>query len=325
MANPTDVHAHYCPADYRELIASSTPGLVPRLLPDGSLVVASQRFPPFPPGMHDLDDRLKRMDTAGLARQVLSVPPALLLYWADGPSAAAVSRRLNEAMATAVEEHADRFLGFGSVPLQQPDLAVEELEYAVCSLGLAGVEIGANVGGRDLDDEMFRPFLAALERLDVPALVHPCAFVGGERVANHSLALSLGFPFDTSICLARLMSAGVVDAFPSLRLCFVHGGGVVPYMKGRLDHVARWEDGQDVAPSRYLERLFLDSLVLDGDALALLVRAAGPERIVIGTDWPYAIGEPDPVRAIQSNTQLPDGAAAGILGANANRFLTGRI
>lgn len=321
---PVDVHAHYLPPDYFDLIASVAPALAPEPADDGYLYAGRQRWTRIPETMHDLPARLARMDASGLARQVLSIPPVLFSYWADAPSAAAVARRLNEALAAAVARAPGRFLAFAHVPLQAPDLAARELEHAVRQLGLVGAQIGASVEGRDLDDPSFRPFFAAAEHLDVPLFVHPLASVGGERTRDFSFTQLLAWPFDTAICLARLIFGGVLDAFPRLRLCFAHAGGALLFLKGRLDHgvkmgAAQTPSGQP--PSAYLRRIYVDSLTYDPALLALVVSMVGPERVLLGSDWPFSIGEPDPVGVVRRNAALTPDAVEAILAGNAATFL----
>lgn len=321
---PIDIHAHFLPADYRELVAGAAPALAPELRADGYLYAGGQRWTRIPPAMHDLPGRLARMDSAGLARQILSAPPALFFYWADGPGGAAVSRRLNEALAAAVASAPGRLLAFANVPLQDPDLAAGELEYAIQQLGHVGAQIGASVEGRDLDDPAFQPFFAAAERLDAPVFVHPLTFVGGERTREHYFPQLLAWPFDTSICIARLIFGGVLDAFPRLRLCFAHAGGTLLFLKGRLDHGVRMGATQTPSgrpPSAYLRQIYVDCLTYDAELLAQVVGTVGADRVLLGTDWPFPIGEPDPVGFVRRNALLPAGAADAILAGNAGAFL----
>jgi aminocarboxymuconate-semialdehyde decarboxylase len=266
------------------------------------------------------------MDKCGLACQVLATPPSLFLYSVDASCAQKVARRLNEDLAEKVRASNGRFLGLATVPLQDPVLAAAELEYSMKELGLLGAQIGASVAGMDLDNEKFKLFLAAADKLAAPILVHPVAPVGGDRVKDYYMAQLVGFPFDTTIALTRMIFGGVLDTYPNIRWCFVHGGGTVPYLKGRLDKgalsgVAKTPSGK--LPSEYLKQVFFDGLDFDPDVTSLLVKSVGIERIVVGTDWPFKLSESDPVKKAD-DLPLSGKALEERLIKNTNAFLYGK-
>ena len=320
-----DVHTHFLPGDMVHADSLSTPGepYDVRIVDDAGAELFAGRGHAAGFELSQLIDPLRRMadmDRMGVDRQVLSVPPPFgFFYTTDLERDQSLCRRLNEGIAAVVARHPDRFIGMATVPLHHPEAAAEELRYAR-SLGLVGVEIATRVGERNLDDPVLRPFFAAAQESRAPVFVHSTRGLGADRLSAYHLGNLIGNPTEDAIAAASLIFGGVVDAFPRLRLYIAHGGGSCPYLAGRWDRgwLVRTEArGSLVAPpSTYLRRLSFDSLTHGDAELRFLLQQSDSEHVLLGTDYPYDMGEPDPVGRVKS-LGLTDEARAQVLGGNA--------
>lgn len=330
MAPPPviDLHSHVATPACQELVAGlASPRSDPFTFFSGedTLAYNAAHFAALAGKLTDPAERLEDMERMGVDLQVLSVAPPQYYYWADPALGRKLARMQNEQLATLVSRHPDRFAGLGTVPLQDVDAAVAELDHAVTQLGLRGVEICTNVNGLDLDDRRFRPFFAAVAELDVVILLHPHGFTHGERLMDYYLTNVIGNPLESTIAVARLIHGGVLEELPTLRLCVVHGGGYLPFYASRMDHA--WEhrpEGRrhipEQPPSTYLRRIYVDCLVYDEAHLGFLVQQMGADRVVLGTDYPYDMGFYDPVGLI-GKTVLSAEDRGNILGGTAARLL----
>jgi aminocarboxymuconate-semialdehyde decarboxylase len=244
-------------------------------------------------------------------------------YSLPADQAAAWSRIQNEGLAASLAEVGGRHRGLATVPLQEPKLAAEELTFAIRSLGLRGAMIDPNALGRPLGDRAFDPFWKAAADLGVPVVLHPFLLEAVERFGRHYLHNLVGYPFETTLAAASLILGGTLDRFPPLDVVLVHGGGFLPYHIGRFDrgHATRAEARADGAalPSGYLRRFHYDTLVQFAPALAYLVKAVGADRVLLGTDHPVWMGDPEPLRVVRESGLSADQQAA-ILGDNAARL-----
>jgi aminocarboxymuconate-semialdehyde decarboxylase len=233
-----------------------------------------------------------------------------------------------------VEAHPRRFVGLGTIPLQDPDLAIGELERCVGELSLAGVEIGSHVNDWNFDRPELFPVFRRAEELGAAVFVHPWDMMGKERMPKYWLPWLVGMPAEVSLAICSLIFGGVLERLPRLRLCFAHGGGAFPWTIGRIEHGFRARPDlcavdNDVNPRDYLGRLFLDSLVLDPEALRYLIRLVGAERIALGSDYPFPLGEQAPGSMIEAMDDLSaetrelllSGAALRFLGRSRDEFL----
>jgi len=241
------------------------------------------------------------------------------------PSAqgAAWSRAQNEALAESLRGAGRRHAGLATVPLQDPALAAEELGVAIRSLGLRGAMIDPNALGRPLGDRAFDPFWRAAADLGAPVILHPFLLEAVERFGRHYLHNLVGYPFETTLAAASLILGGTLDRFPGLEIVLVHGGGFLPYHVGRLDrgHVARPETRADGAalPSGYLRRFHYDTLVQFAPALRYLVGVVGADRVVLGSDHPFWLGDPEPLGIVR-DAELAEPDERAVLGDNARRL-----
>jgi aminocarboxymuconate-semialdehyde decarboxylase len=315
MTGAIDVHTHILPPGWADFAERFGGDRWPRLVGDPAgrcqLYVGSRFNRHLGPSAFDPARRIEDMDRRGIARQLLSPAPPLFCYWAPAEAAAEWCRLVNDAIAAAVSRHPDRFLGAGGLPLQSPDLAVEELERVAGTFRFPAVEIGASVGGRDLDDPALDPVWDAVAALGVAVFVHPQAPVAGQdRVERQNLTQVIGFPLETALCLSRLIFGGVLRRWPGIRWCFSHAGGAFAAIAGRLDHGWRVMDEAHAAipeaPSHYARRVWVDSITHSPRALALVLDTFGHDRVVLGSDYPFALGTEDPRAALAAAGLSPD-------------------
>ncbi len=286
----------------------------------------AEHFAALVPKLTDPVRRLEDMERMGVDVQVLSVAPPQYYYWTDPVLGRRLARMQNEHLAGLVGDHPDRFAGLGTVPLQDVDAAVAELDFAVAELGLRGVEICTNVNGIDLDDRRFRPFFERAAELGVLVLVHPHGFTQGQRLMEYYLTNVVGNPLESTIAVTRLIHGGVLEELPSLKLCVVHGGGYLPFYASRMDHAWRLRpEGRhhipDRPPSSYLRQVYVDCLVYDPAHLGFLVQQMGADRVMVVTDYPYDMGFEDPVGLIEATPSLSDEDRRLILGGTAASLL----
>lgn len=322
-----DLHSHFFPVE-----ALQNPGKyesrAPKIVLDkGKLSVTSQigSRPGLGPGAYDPSARIKALDQMSIDIQAISPSPILLFYWEEPAVAAHFSRKQNEAIQEIATRYPDRFVGFGSVPLQSIADSIEIAREAK-SMGLKGLEIGNAVGDRPLDDASFEAFFDAAQELDMLLFVHP---LEGGLDADDPLSPILGnvlqFTFRTTMMVERMILKGMFEKYPNLRLCLSHGGGLLAFNIWRLDHSysLRPELKKIIPekPSGYLKKLYFDAIVHSIAALQYLVKVVGADRVVIGTDYPMAMGDFDSVQKVMQ-LDLPAAERELILGDNAARALS---
>ncbi len=321
-----DLHSHFFPVE-----ALQNPGKyesrAPKIVLDkGKLSVTSQIGfrPGLGPGAYDPSARIKALDEMSIDIQAISPSPILLFYWEEPAVAAHFSRKQNEAIQEIAKRHPDRFVGFGSVPLQSIADSIEIAREAK-SMGLKGLEIGNAVGDTPLDHASFEAFFDAAQELDMLLFVHP---LEGGLDADDPLSPILGnvlqFTFRTTMMIERMILKGMFEKYPSLRLCLSHGGGLLAFNVWRLDHSysLRTELKKIIPekPSGYLKKLYFDTIVHSIAALRYLVKVVGAGRVVIGTDYPMAMGDFEAVQKVMQ-LDLPAAERELILGDNAAQAL----
>ena len=268
------------------------------------------------PQLTAVERRLEDLDAIGVDVQVVG-PMPMHRYWAGQELASKLTTVTNQAIAAHCADGAGRLYGLGTLPLQHPDLAVRELERAITELGLKGVSVSTNVDGRELSDAAFEPVWAAAAGLGAVVFIHPWGCSLGTRLGAHFLGNTFGQPAETALALSHLIFGGTLDRHPRLKLLAAHGGGFLPTYSGRSDHA--WTHRPDARgcaepPSAYLRRIWYDALVYTPQALRHLVEAAGADKVVLGTDYPFDMGVTDPVERA---------AAAGLPAADLTAILSG--
>jgi aminocarboxymuconate-semialdehyde decarboxylase len=323
-----DVHSHVLPAEWPDLAERYGDPRWPRLeRADGCsarIMVGERPFRDVDERLFDAGARAAAMERTGVDRQVLSTVPVMFSYWAEPRRTREMARYLNEHLAGVVAAGPGLFDGFGTVPLNDTGLAIEELERCVGELGLAGVEIGTNVGGTELDAPRLVPFFRRAAELGAVVFVHPWQMTRPERLADYYFLYTVGMPAETAYAVGALLFGGVLEAVPDLQVLFAHGGGSVPFTIGRMER--GWEvwpaarEHLHEPPREQLRRCHFDSVVWDEASLELLVRRVGAERVLLGSDFPFIMGEDRPGELVERSA-LSSAEKELILGANAERLL----
>jgi len=314
-----DMHAHVFIQDAWPLVKD---------LPQVDRAMANLGNGPMAIDGSALDRRFREMDRQGIDVHVISVHPSQFLYFTEADLAARIVRMQNERIAELCAAHEDRFVGFGNVSLQHPDLAVEQMNHAVATLRLRGFIIGANVNGSELTKPGLDPFWKRADELGAVILIHPQGFDdAGKRLEGAgALGNNIGFPLDTTIALAHLIFEGHLDRFPNLKIVGAHGGGFLASYIGRFDNCHTLQapcQKMKRKPSEYLRgpQLYFDSLVYSPQNVRHLVTTVGASQMVIGTDFGFPIASSTPVDTVLQTPGLTDLERVAILGGNAARLL----
>jgi aminocarboxymuconate-semialdehyde decarboxylase len=329
VANPLtiDTHAHYFPESYLKLITDHGKRCGTTVAADASgarfiQVGIALRTGPITPHFYDLDDRIRTMDATGVRMHALSLTQPMV-YWADDELGLNLCIAFNDAVSQAHRKHPDRFIGFACLPLQNPNLALEELERVARLPGIRGVYMATAVRDRELSDRSFFPIYERAADLKLPIFLHPM-MINNERLKQYYLINLLGNPFETAIAASHLIFGGVLDAFPKLEVSLPHAGGALPILRGRLDrgfeirgeckHLPR-------KPSEYLRRFTYDTIAYSEDVMSALVDLVGAQRIMMGSDYCFDIAYNDPVKIVTGMKSLDEEEKRLILWGNAAKLL----
>jgi aminocarboxymuconate-semialdehyde decarboxylase len=265
------------------------------------------------------------MDAMGVDIQVLSPSPTQYYYWAERELAESLVKVQNEYVAELCAQYPKRFLGLGTLALQHPELAAQQLDHALGSLGLKGVEISTSVNGQELDADPLKPFWKKAEELNAIVFIHPFGTTLGARVSTHYLNNIIGQPLETTIALSHLIFSGVLDRHPGLKIVAAHGGGYLPSYCGRSNHghSVRPEARADAPqiPLHYLKKLWFDTLVYEPEALRHLIDVVGASQVIVGTDYPFDMGHYAPHALVEETPRITEADAVAILGGNAASLL----
>ncbi len=273
--------------------------------------------------------RIEEMDATGVGVQVLSTVPVMFSYWTKPDDGAEISRFLNDHVADIVREFPLRFVGLGTLPMQDSDLAIRELEHCK-QIGLAGVQIGTNVNQLNLGEPQFFDIFAACERLGMAIFVHPWDMMGEKDMQKYWLPWLVGMPAEVSRAICSLIFSGILERLPNLRICFAHGGGSFPATIGRIDHGFNVRpdlcaSDNTHSPRKYLSKIYFDSLVHEPATLEYLIDLVGADQVMLGSDYPFPLGELEPGKMIDSmpydetiKEMLFHGAALKWLGLSKN-------
>src|SRR5438552_7526617 len=319
-----DLHTHVLPRDWPDLDAKYGYSGFVRL--DhykpccARMMVGNRVFREITDNTWDPKQRIEEGDRAGVSMQVLSTVPVMFSYWAKPADGLDLSRWLNDHIAEVVRKYPKRFVGLGTIPMQDPDLAAGELERCIKELGLRGVQIGTHIdanphSGRmdplNLDNAFLQPVWSAAEQLGAAIFVHPWDMVGKERMPKYWLPWLVGMPAETSLAICTMIFGGVFERFQKLRVAFAHGGGASPFTAGRIENAFHVRPDlcatdsivnprSSLANGKTPARFYVDSLVHDPDALRLLIKLFGTQRVALGSDYPFPLGEAHPGELIES-------------------------
>jgi aminocarboxymuconate-semialdehyde decarboxylase len=325
-----DIHCHYLNPEAAARVAPLNPAqhelqikFANQLTRDTNKKQVQERAPK----LSNIEVRLKDMDKQGIDIQAISPAPQQTYYWTEPKMGAELARQVNERLAEIVARWPDRFVALGTVPLQDPDLAVKELEYCVKKLGMRGVEINPSVRGMDLTDDRLslERFFAKAAELDIVLFMHPIGFTHGERLSNHYFNNVIGNPLETTVAASHLIFDGVLERHPRLKIVLPHAGGFLAHYWARMDHA--WRARPDCRtvikrpPSKYLEKFFFDTITHDPQMLKHLIDRFGADHVVLGTDYPYDMGDEDPLGLLAQVKRLPKAERDLIAGGNAARLL----
>jgi len=319
-----DVHTHMFTTKWLELLKKEGGGYNIRTRPDGQQEIFRGDTPVVIPqkGHFDWDLRIRHMNEAGIDVSVVSLT-CPNVYWGGEAVSCQAAQEANDNVADAQARFPDRIRWFASLPWEYPQRAIQELERA-CAKGAAGVMVLANVAGKSLTDPMFAPVWAEIDRRALPVLVHPTDPPGVDQMdmTKFDLSWSVGFMFDTTLAITRMIFEGFFDQYPDLKIIASHGGGTLPYLVGRF------EKGDEVElasrrqmkrkPTDYLRHIHYDSITYDLGALQYLISVVGPEQVMLGTDWPHWVH--DTKGAFANTSLLPAEQMKAVRGANAQRL-----
>ncbi|WP_340681893.1 amidohydrolase family protein [Amycolatopsis coloradensis] len=329
MTGLIDIHTHYVPNGWPDLRADAgpdAPWLRAETESEAMIMMGDKEFRRIAADCWNAETRLLDMDADGVRTQVVSPTPAFFNYGRTGEQAGRIARIFNDLALEIVAPAPDRLIPFCQVPLQDPDAACRELERCLAA-GHRGVEIGNHVGDQDLDSAGVETFLQHCASLGVPVFVHPWDMADSPRLDRWMARWLTAMPAETHLSILALVLGGVFDRIDaSLKICFAHGGGSFAFWLGRMENA--WHRRNDVIgtsefpPSHYLDRFHVDSVVFDERALRLLVDTLGAERVMVGSDYPYPLGERPVGEVVRKSGFLSETERQLITSGNAERFLS---
>lgn len=330
--NKIDVHAHILPAQFPNLkekygygddfiyLDHTAPGKANMMKADGSFFRAIDDL------CWDPEAIIRHMDLHGVQLMALSTVPVLFYYWAKPEHTLEWSKFINNHLAEVQHNYPERFTGLGTLPMQHIPMAVEELKRCKTELGLPGVEIATHILNRNLDDEVFYPFYEAVQELDMCVFVHPWDMMGQEHMKKYWLPWLVGMPAESSRAICSMIFGGIFDKFPKLRIMFAHGGGCFPHTIGRISHgyhvrpdLCNIHQVQD--PRTYVKQFYIDSLVHDEAAFRYNLDLFGADRIAMGSDFPFPLGDLEHGKFLENMQGLDEDTRKRVLRGTALEWL----
>ncbi len=316
-----DVHSHMLPH-------SSIQELSGEIVPIGkgdlyNIKVLGKSVAPMPKGFFDLESRKKEMAGMGVDAQIISPTHHLFMYSAKPDVAAKAAMVQNNGISAVCRQEPGRFFGNATLPMQDPASAVREVERAYSELGMKGIEIGTNIAGKNLDDESLYPVYEKAQELDMPIFVHPNDFLGPERLQKYYMGIVVGTLAETTVAVTSMIFGGVFNKFPRLKMIFCHGGGAIPFQVGRLKHAVSIRDelkNSNVDVDRSLKNVYFDSVVFDGESLKFLVEKTGADNVLLGTDYPFNMGNWHAAKDLESHKSISAAAKEQIFLGNTKKL-----
>jgi aminocarboxymuconate-semialdehyde decarboxylase len=325
-----DIHTHILPRQWPDLAERYGYGGFVRLVHEqpgcARMMVDDRDFRTVGQNCWCPETRIVECDRHKVDVQVLSTVPIMFSYWAKAKDALDLSRLLNDHIAELVRQYPQRFIGLGTVPLQDPDLAITEMHRCVTELGLAGIQVGSHVNHWNLSEPALFPFFEAAQECQASLFVHPWDMMAQERMTKYWLPWLVGMPAESSLAICSLIFGGVLERLPGLKIAIAHGGGAFPATIGRIQHAFEVRpdlcaiDNQ-TTPRELARRIYLDTLVHDPQVLRYLIHLMGVDRLALGTDYPFPLGESEPGRLIGELTELTPAQRNRLLGGTALDWL----
>ncbi len=322
-----DIHSHVEFADTATILKKKYTGeeifsrFVVPTMGARSAQINSGLMPGLRDPLRDPQRKIRDMEERKLGFTVLSSTPFAFFYEIEDDLAVELAHFQNDQLAAMVKKYPDSFAAMATLPLQVPQAAHQELDRAINKLGLRGIEIGSHVGKRELGDEAFWPVYALLEKSGWPMFIHPHHVAGVDRLQNFYLSNLIGNPLDTTIAAANLIFSGVLEKFPNLKVILAHGGGQLPYIFGRLEHGYRvrpeCKEAVAQSPRRFLNNFYFDIITHSREALSYLVSLVGTDNVLLGTDYPYDMGNHQPVETVSTLSEITEKDRQKIMRENA--------
>jgi aminocarboxymuconate-semialdehyde decarboxylase len=328
MSDCIDVHTHVVPESFPAYAGNARdvpwPSMAAAHACHKHVMISGKVYRTVVEGCWSVPRRIEDMNGMRIARQALSPMPELLSYWLPLEDARTLIRYLNDQIAAMVERAPERFVGLGAVPLQDVDAAVHELDYVLKQLRFAGVEIASHVNGTSIGDGRFEPFFAAAEEMGAAIFVHALRPAGQDRIVGPLSEQAVCFPGDIALACASMITGGIAARHPNLRIAFSHGGGAMAMLLPRLVHawnvMPKAKEALAESPAVTARRFYYDHLVFDPAAVKFLIERFGASQIVVGSDYPFTMGDPDPAGSLE-RARLDAATHAAISAGNARRFL----
>ncbi len=323
-----DIHCHLHVPEADEMVAGALDPAkldMVRFASDLTRKLNAEQNEILMPKLTQLDERLAVMDETGVDIQAVSPSPFHYHYWAEADLARALVQKVNDRVAEFQAQKPDRLVAMCTVPLQHPELAVTELERCYREHGMRGVEISTNVEGAELTRARLDKFFTRVEELDMLIFLHPLGTSEGSRMRDHYFTNLIGHPLESALAVGHLVFDGYLEQYSGLKICIAHGGGYIPGYWGRFDHPyptrADEHGSLPQLPTHYVKKLYFDTVVFSEMQLRHLIEAWGADHVMMGTDYPYDMAEPDPVGHIDSVEGLSTADKALVWGGNAQRLL----
>ncbi|MGH8691008.1 MAG: amidohydrolase family protein [Burkholderiales bacterium] len=323
-----DIHTHIVPENFPPYAGKGKdvpwPSMAEAHACHRHVMISGKLYRTVADGSWSVPRRIEEMSAMRVSRQALSPMPELLSYWLPLDDARVLIRYLNDQIAGMIALAPERFVGLGAVPLQDTDAAIRELEFLIKDLGFPGAEIASHVNGVSIGDARFEPFFAAAERLGAAIFVHALRPAGQERIVGAFAEQAVCFPGDVALACASMITGGIASRHPQLRIAFSHGGGTMSILMPRLVHAwnvfPKAKESLAESPAVIARRFYYDELVFEPKAVRFLVETFGQTQIVLGTDYPFALGDARPMNTLEK-TGLDETILAAITSSNARRFL----
>jgi aminocarboxymuconate-semialdehyde decarboxylase len=328
MNDVIDVHNHVVPERFPKYAGKGAnvpwPSMEDAHACHKHVMISGKVYRTVADGCWSAPRRIEDMGKMGVARQAISPMPELLSYWLPLDDARVMVRYLNDQIAEMIAAAPQRFVGLGAVPLQDGDAAFLELEYIMKTLKFAGVEIASHVNGTSIGDPRFAPFFEACDQMGAAVFVHALRPAGMERIVGAFSEQAVLFPNEIAIACASMITGGIGARHPKLRIAFSHGGGTMPILLPRLMHawnmVQKTKESLPESPAVTAKRFFYDNVLFDSDSVKFLIERFGASQVLVGSDYPFALGEKDPLGRLR-NAGLDEKTITLIGSANAKRFL----